>query len=336
MSSTETTLPWPSRRDQILVLTGDLMTHLDVIDLDELDGEFYWRICRGEVFRSLSELTFEIAPRAAEGRTRIEQVYADLVLNAEQSELGRAQAWAFGSYVFHLRDQVPDFVFQRLLEGGRVPIREPISSVESFDDVGVNARVFSQRVSGDDLEQRITHHVDHGIAFPGGRTMKRLRRQEATRSDTVSTSTVSLAIDFTFVTEPLLPFVPLGYGPIQLPFIHVAVRGPLPPAGVVGREYDAIVRGQLQWHLELPGPASRQEKTTAVWTWAIGLLMAAGEDFYRARWDVEAQMNLPPENREPRRRQWFEKSRARLIERVPEAERHLYVRGKRSKPKKNP
>jgi hypothetical protein len=53
--------------------------------------------------------------------------------------------------------------------------------------------------------------------------------------------------------------------------------------------------------------------------------MAMGEDFYDARWAVENQMQLDLKHPSPSLT-WFGKSRTRLIDRVPEAENHLYRR----------
>src|SRR5829696_5751467 len=80
MSERGSTIHWPDRRERILALASELAEArtLEKIDLNQVDGEFFWKICRDDVFSQLSAVAAAHAPRRAEGRTRIEQVYSDV------------------------------------------------------------------------------------------------------------------------------------------------------------------------------------------------------------------------------------------------------------------
>src|SRR5829696_7656041 len=68
----------PSRRERILSLAEHLSANLDALDLDDVDGEFYWRICRDELVEQLVQLAASFAPSTAEGHPSYDQVFRDL------------------------------------------------------------------------------------------------------------------------------------------------------------------------------------------------------------------------------------------------------------------
>src|SRR5262249_53675865 len=99
------------------------------------------------------------------------------------------------------------------------------------------------------------------------------------------------------------------------PAIEVQVGLPLPPPGTIAREYDAVVREVQGWHRELPGGMPvRQEHDVAVRTWAVGLLMVAGQRFSDAQTAVCERTQSPVVSQSR-----FNDDRRRLLQRVPEA-----------------
>ena len=69
---------WPSRRERILKLAEHLSANLDALDLDDVDGEFYWRICRDELLEPLAHLAASFAPNTAEGHPSYDKCFDDL------------------------------------------------------------------------------------------------------------------------------------------------------------------------------------------------------------------------------------------------------------------
>jgi hypothetical protein len=111
-------------------------------------------------------------------------------------------------------------------------------------------------------------------------------------------------------------------GAINPPFVELAVPLPLPPEGIIAREYEAIVRGG-GWHLDLAGEATRQDPLTAVRTWAIGLLLWNGETAATAIPRVTGRLRITEVSQ-----QKFGQDRQVLLRRVPEAED--FLRAKRA------
>jgi hypothetical protein len=142
----------------------------------------------------------------------------------------------------------------------------------------------------------------------------------------------SVRIDFALVKEwPVPASTQLRVSQHELPFIMVTVALPAPPKGILALAYDGIVRDQKQWHLDLPGGASKQEKEVAIRTWATGLLIATGVHSAVAQTEVAKATN-----REVVSHVRFGEDRKRLIVRVPEAAAYLYIRARRTKPLINP
>jgi hypothetical protein len=54
-----------SRRKRILALAKRLTDNLESLTLEEIDGEFYWRIVRDDLFDRLTELAGSIAPTSS-------------------------------------------------------------------------------------------------------------------------------------------------------------------------------------------------------------------------------------------------------------------------------
>ena len=106
------------------------------------------------------------------------------------------------------------------------------------------------------------------------------------------------------------------------PFVRITSALPFPPRGVLANAYEAVVVGGEGWAGVLPGPANNQQPETALRTWAVGLLAAAGWDTNdairavteRAGWD-----NYVSQER-------FNQDRRLLVERFPAARAHLFRR----------
>ncbi len=298
----------PAQRARVLALVADLGSDLATVDLDEIDGEFYWRCARTDLLVQLEALRAKLPPLAVVDSPTAAHDHFFAELRAEQE---RASAAIF----LHIRASIlyPHAVWNRLHSGERVPMRAPEVTQwvhHASDEQGtekLRVKVFSGAWTGADVEREIKGVV---ADWP-------------TQASTALTSTsVSVRLDFDLVDSPEAAGEYGEGGPhLRLPFVPIVAYVPLHPAGTIGREYEAIVRDLKQWHLALPGVASRQDKEVAVRTWAVGLLMAAGERFTAAMREVCHQADLPEVSQTR-----FGQDRQRLVERVPEAAAHLYAR----------
>ena len=105
------------------------------------------------------------------------------------------------------------------------------------------------------------------------------------------------------------------------------MRLPFPPAGVIAILYDVIARDQHRWHERLPGEANRQQRRTAVRTWAVGLLVGAGVKTNLAIEKVAEVMGTDEDGSGDSQVRFIQ-TRKDLVARVPEAEAFLYAPGK--------
>ncbi len=98
------------------------------------------------------------------------------------------------------------------------------------------------------------------------------------------------------------------------PFVRVWVSTPPPTPGVLALHYDALVREQRKWHLELRGGVNGQDVATAIRAWAVGLLEASSENHWRAMSavsDVTGRDGATPQK--------HRRDLDKLLARVPEA-----------------
>ena len=108
------------------------------------------------------------------------------------------------------------------------------------------------------------------------------------------------------------------------PFVRATTTLPLPPADVVKAAYDAVVVRQEKWARKLTTSqvANQQQPETAVRTWAVGLLAAAGMDTNEAIWRVKERAGGDQLITQER----FNQDRRLLVQRFPAAEPYVFRR----------
>lgn len=315
----------PNPRTRILALAADLTEDLAAVELDAIDGEFYWRCCRGDLLNAVEALR-------AEGPRQVGFDPDDPSRREEPEDLFDylRQGLRFADDVLVLADRMaqlyPAVVWRRLLDGERVAMRAAEAELRRPTGDGAVGpptlllKVFSGAWTGTQVEDEVRRLVaarpewfaadlpDHGFG-PNAKPAMAVR------------------VDFSFGYAHQATEEAPDDGPRPLPYVAVAIPAPLPPPQTIAREYDALVRGALKWHDALPGGGSRQEKVVAIRTWAIGLLMARGDRFGDAM-DVVARRAGLTEVSQAR----FNQDRQKLIERVPEAEPYVFVKGQGSIP----
>jgi hypothetical protein len=333
-------LNWPTRRERILALASRLSHEIDLIDLDEIDGEFFWRICGDAYGDPRWQLAISMPPQALETLlqshrradgpvhkvTSAAEFAADLLedlwdqlteqdrdhsyVQALLEVVSKAEEGLPPSFSVGIPRRAPDHVWDHLFSGARIGLHPPPEIGGDPRGDRVQIFVYSQKARGEDLEE----------------IMSRLRELSGDSETRWASLQISLNVDFRLRRKPHL-LRKSSAGPVALPSggpfpnIIITLHRPLPPKGVLGREYDALVRNEWKWHEDLPGGGTKQDKEVAIRTWAIGLLMKEGLSFSAALRALESPDEPIDLSQEADRQ-----ARNRLIERVPDAERYLVTR----------
>jgi hypothetical protein len=313
--------PPPDRRKRLLAFAEDLVGELEALDLDTIDGEFYWRWCRTDLQTSLEQMCLGIRSVGSypvdPGRRRNEDDAYVGVIEPEAAFDYLREGLRFARDVMTVTDEAgrlyPRIVWQRLLEGERVAMRaaEAAIHVDASDATEpplLRLKVFSGAWTGRDVEEEARRVIS-------GTRYGRFEAPSGLRDD------LSLRLRFTLGDAERARGEAFADDPPRFPYILVEVPLPLPPEQVIAREYEALVREQRAWHLELHGSGSRQDKEVAIRTWTVGLLVGIGVAVNDAIGDVHIQLDLGDITQAR-----FGQDRKRLLERVPEAEPYVFSR----------
>jgi hypothetical protein len=131
------------------VLARNLTAALETIDLDIVDGEFYWRICRDDLIAPLSDLAAPLAPHLGEGAERSDEFsdFQQRMIDRFREHLRQDpnvddemqqrhidflkamyRRWEFSRVAQHIGKQLPWFVWDHVVAGQRLPMRPPIKT----------------------------------------------------------------------------------------------------------------------------------------------------------------------------------------------------------------
>ncbi len=315
----------PDHRRQIRALLTDLAEDRAALDLDTVDGEFYWRICRTDLLAAVEEHCAALTAPLRDYYGEPIREAPDEGLAVLRLELRRAshttaiEAKAAALY--------PRAVWRRLLTGERVAMRAAEVSVHCnlgndglAEEPVVRLNVYSGAWTGNDVEAEVRRQAPDPAMWA-----QHIRRPDASARPYSPVEPVHLTIHFAF-SDPARRSADVDDpAPPLAPSVAVTIPFPLPPAGAIAREYDALVRDRLEWHRQLRGGGTRQETEVALRTWAAALLVADGMRFGEAMSNVCQWAGLDEVSQTR-----FGQDRQRLVERVPEAECYLYAREPRS------
>ena len=190
MTRTEPNLTRQQRR--ILDLARRLLAAKADLDLDAVDGEFYWRFCRRELLVPLTGLLQAQAPHLlprGHGVARFDDddrrlldavpdfvfgsVSDDGVFVADEPGLDEDSAYY---RVLHERSalyrqaeewakQLPEFVWHHLMTGKWLPLSPPMGLGPDFDSSTLRLAVFSARIAGEDVAAALAFW-DETRAYP--------------------------------------------------------------------------------------------------------------------------------------------------------------------------
>lgn len=309
-----------------LVQLRRLIPYLDdeELDLDAIDGEFYWRCCRRDLHIEVENLvalvySFDRVEIEVSNEQKLEQAQAienaidHLVSRFEPEDphiarhLFQTEGWTW----IRLRDG-------RLTEyptGPANPLGPPPSDAQ---EDRVELRIVSNRWTGADVEERIMAYLKDPQFGHGGWSRQHWPGTEPSTDSMV----VRVAFEFAPAGSEVFDMFRRSQPPtLALPHIVVTVAPPIPPAGAIAKLYDDIVLGQHRWHERLTGSPTRQEKRVALRTWAVGLLVGSGRKTSLAIRDVSEVLG-----EEEISQVQFTEDRRRLVELVPEAQPYLYAK----------
>jgi len=287
-----------SRQDRILLVARTLLTELDTRALNEIDGEFYWRLCRGDTLDRMIALV-----RKAVSEDLSENMTPSNFISAHMGDPQLSSGFFEGANaVFY---GLLSFVWQAFIEGRTIPMRSPTEISLLKTKPVVMLRVFSPAIHGRHVESILNSFVPPHDPRPGDPVSLNCRFALS------STDEFSKRIRGTH--ESVVP-----------PHIEIMAFLPIPP-GFLGREYDAIVREDRKWHLSLLGTETPQDKVVAIRTWAIALLMTEGLSFTRALRALELVLESETDYLELSQ-EADRQARNRLLQRVPEARECLRPR----------
>jgi hypothetical protein len=318
--------------DNVLGLATQIWFELTEFDLDEIDGEFYWRCCRRDLVAPIEQLRAELpaVPGSEFSARPVRERFQALRDHLE---------WGQRTYRIYrqLTERYPERVLTCLLSGTRLSMRLPdVDDEWRDDDIRFAIRIYSGNTTGTAVEEALVQRVDivgrwlmqheawnFGIAEPvpcpkPPRDARYYWMSDETYDDDANVVSLTINIEFALVLDPH----PEPYGrTARTPYVQVRVHTPLPPAGAIAREYERVVRDGKAWHLHLPGEGSRQDKEVALRTWSLGLLTRTGMKFIEASRLLHQAIGLAEVSQA-----CFNADRVRLLDRVPEARPYLYTR----------
>lgn len=272
--------------EAVIGLVERMSRHIDSYDLDRIDGEFLWLWCHRDVTPIIEELRAIKASDSVPYRDDYQPDRLGFTRDAPPVEDLVGTWWPFVDeesyqtyrHYLDLRkradEKLPVTVVDDLLVGRPVTLRpmEVSLNMKTFSD-GTEAwfvlvLVPSGSVTGRDVEDAIETAVDEfDLAREGGGAFK-VHRTDAEYFQITDHQPLRALKGFAAASK------------IRLPCVGVLAPIPLCSAGGIGREYDAVVRSEYQWHLDLPGArATRQDKEVALRTWGVGLHLGLGRKF---------------------------------------------------------
>ncbi len=292
-------------RETVLEVLDDLRRHLDDVDLDVIDGEFYWRCCRREVVEGIEQT-----------RSALDNKDDQLFLRTYQSlrfherDLPDINAYLFAGGRFRMRDAYVSLGSRRAFD----PFR---AHIEPGSEMWAKMRILSSAWSGQDVEQRLRDHVN------GPRITDQIRLDfEPVPPRPPDWVAVRVAFRLEERETELDAFLSGRGAPLSLPHVVVTAALPFPPEGVIAALYNRIVVSEKGWDQQLQGAANIQERRVALRTWAVGLLVGQGDKTLSAIDEVCERIGQP----EPITQTRFGEDRALLVARVPEAKPYVYAR----------
>lgn len=305
-------------RTRVLDTARRLWEQPHELDLDTVDGTFYWGVCR---WSEIEEIRNSWDPESGMSPSYVHKRLLSLIPASDNLGFD----WSRIPMRSAATRCVISFDYGRTAAGGAHSPSEDFPDGEQIDYIEVlEVDVRNQEWRGVDVE---------AAAYRSWESQSISRRGCVTSlSERISKSRDALGFERLFINCKL--FREGEYTTVSWwnegspdakperftfePFVRVWVSTPPPAPGVLALHYDSLVREQRKWHLELRGGVNGQDVATAIRAWAVGLLEASGVNHWRAMADVSAATDGAGATQQKHRRDL-----ARILARVPEARTFL-------------
>lgn len=326
---------WPQRFD-------------DGLEIDQIDGFFYWGVCRTGLRESVIDIIRKLDDEHPEWNAILELRQAgtqdSIPLTPHERELASAflrDLAQMGQIELDAMTEIPNFS-SWLSGGSSMRMRDAVFARDSLDCIPGrgNAKYQLDRVhlgvsAGSWTGERVELVLRQRIALSQVEDPHWYDRaeQDVNKSIIGNSNTRRVFFETSFHDKgdvfPYPLFQP-GFGsydgfmprPVVLktPLIAISINYPLPREGITATLYDASVVQTEGWNKLLIGKETEVERHTVIRTWATALLQVSGMTLRDAMREVE---NITGESTSDAR---FNANRLNLVARVPEAKPFVFSR----------
>lgn len=326
---------WPQRFD-------------DELEIDQIDGFFYWGVCRTGLRESVIDVIRKLDDEHPEWNAILEMREArnqdSIPLTPHERELASAflrDLAQIGQIELDALTEIPNF--SSWLTGSRsMRMRDAVFARDNLDcnAVQANAKYQLDRVhlgvlAGSWTGERVERVLRQRIELSRAEDPHWYDRSEQTvnKGLTGKKNTPRVFFETSFHDKgdafPYPLFQPGfwsndGFMPkpviLTTPLIAFSINYPLPREGIIATLYNASVIQTEGWNKFLIGKETEVERHTVIRTWAIALLAVSGMKLRDAMREVE---NITGESTSDAR---FNVNRQKLIARVPEAKPFVFSR----------
>jgi hypothetical protein len=306
------------RRESIFDVARVTWSDRENITLDEVDGAFYWGVCREDLTSAWQQQKKLVDADDLAGPDDRRHLF-NLLHDIEMESPGAPQWSDFPR--FGMRSPIT-LNTGSILADIEIPtfdvgVRRKIGGASGWVLVGVRNSLWT----GDEVEHQVLkvaqgrpdwldQWIDRGGQEPGFGALSMVSFHF------YDSNTLEYQSLLTSGSRPVTP---------ETPVIVCSVRLPLPPKGTIAAIYDATVIGKHKWNTRLHGYGTGHNQTVdvAIRTWMIGLLMGTGVKFTEAQREAESLFLASITQT------GFIQNRSFLVDRVPEAEPFLFQRKRR-------
>lgn len=288
-------------------------------DLDTVDGTFYWRGCRRELFDQLIE---EAQRDPGNGRIRLETAIPGFFSNQGGQRVDE--------YHIPMRGAVTSVL--SLID--RLPSYEPNDSIRLNHKAVVRALIRNAAWTGKDVAEAIHRHWDtYLIGWPADLRTQHLKMlgvgsvEHVTMDMSLQSDRNGRLLDYSemdsFHFEPGETQVRVAHKPTPDwefdPRIEVEVSIPPPAKAAIAVWFDDVAITTHGWTSQLMGATNRQDVATAIRAWTFALLKAANISHYDAVREVDEALTGVKTTFPAK----IDRDKSKLLVRVPEAEPYL-------------
>lgn len=328
---------------QILRLAQSLVLDINRLNLDQVDGEFYWRCSRPDFASALEQardqyLDEYIGRGTGKSFSQITDPLQNIFNLTDEQTVALVASYtpmSFRGYSISARFGEDSDVVEPI-DNLLIKIPAPYMTGSHVEHLVRQMLLLDTEIE----DSIVTNYDDQSIPqiMPSISLTVSKHRIENPAIYLSTAPRTSIHVSFDLIVKDLegmdpepLPFIgPIDrnttqFPEIRPPYVEMVVWFPIPGPGILADLFDAVVRREYKWHHQLKGKKSRQNIDVAIRTWTVGLLtsrhLEVPMSFHEAMSAYEFATGLGPATQTK-----FQKDREVLIGRAPEAADFLYLR----------